>query len=340
MALELYDLNFARSDEATRTRTEIIIKTVALQVAVIAAAGHLNSLQNVSRKRWRAILWEMAWFIAVPMYHIAALLNRTVQCIGIIRRIGRRSVSVGYCVSGILGLHATHRTGHDDDKFDSLPLFSIPLEDVRRVRKDRGLFWVGRVVVLAASITQAVATLVLSGRRLSNGQLGEIDIRNAAVALGGLLVQLMGLAILLRSERWEINGDDVTTVLGVAQQREEHGLVSQIIMTASIVATSWYFRFHILDTSLIVMGVRDLSGYGLGWDYPLAAHSMHDMQSPSLPNFVWLMWVGLLHKVQRENGGFALVIGSFLSLSFSIQELVKADFTPWKDPLSERMYVF
>jgi hypothetical protein len=138
----------------------------------------LASLQNQSQKRSKAMLWQLAWFMAVLTYPTATLINRVLQCFRIVRQKGRQSTSLGYCIGGILGMHVeTHAMLGEDDGVDFMPLFEARPEDVRSVVQKRDWFWIGRMVVLAALMTQSVATLVLSGRRLNAGELGEVDIR-------------------------------------------------------------------------------------------------------------------------------------------------------------------
>jgi hypothetical protein len=96
---------WSRSVLEGRTRTELIVKTIALHVTVLAAAGHLTSLHNQSRKRSKSIIWELCWFIAVPTYPIATLIDRILRCANLLRLKGRQSVNLNYCLSGILGMH-------------------------------------------------------------------------------------------------------------------------------------------------------------------------------------------------------------------------------------------
>jgi hypothetical protein len=68
-----------------RTHTEIIMKTLALHIAVVASASHLASLQRQLKPHSKNVLWHIVWFIAVPIYPIALLIDRTVLCANVVR---------------------------------------------------------------------------------------------------------------------------------------------------------------------------------------------------------------------------------------------------------------
>jgi hypothetical protein len=231
-----------------RTRTEIIVKTLALQIAVIASAGHLASLQRQSKRHSKKVIWDIAWFVAVPIYPVALFIDRVVACADLVRQKGFRSVKLRYCVAGISGAHAELRTAVQQDKPDTAVLLSVSSEDVRRVPLARDWLWVGRLFLLLALTTQSTGTLILSFRRLKANQMGETDIRNAGMALGGLAVQLTSILILSLNERWEVTPE---ATLHISQHNTTHkrpSIITKLLVTASMLLHSWYFRFHIRDT--------------------------------------------------------------------------------------------
>lgn len=184
-----------------RTQTEVIIRTAALHVAVIASIGHLMSLQCQINERSKEVLWSFASFIPAPTYPVALFLDRLVQCLGLLLRKDCPAVNLSYCIGGLLGLHAEVRMAPNAEAHDSVPHFDVPLRDAQRRRQSRDGLWIGRYIVFIFLVAQTGATLLLSSRRCKAKQMGEIDIRNGSVALGGLIVQLMSAFILLTNNR-------------------------------------------------------------------------------------------------------------------------------------------
>jgi hypothetical protein len=347
------------------------VKTIALYLAVLAAAGHLISLQNQSRKHSKAILWQLAWFVAVPTYPIATLIDRVFRCANIIRQKGRQSVSLSYCLNRILGMHAEKRLAIGQDSVDSIPLLEARPEDVRSVSQKRDWFWTGRIIILMGLMTQSVATLVLSNRRLNAGHLGEIDIRNAMMAFGGLVVQLISACILLRSERWElIPGTIPPNAPTQPASGKNLGIIASLFIIVSTIVNSWYFRFHIRDTYNQVRKKEDerLYNFPRALDISLSESdtnsyivdtylrqcSRSTVPRPSsegtilrpssggtiLPNVYWLVWLFILYPLHQTNQLLALLTSAFLSLSFVVEEMVLGNFPTWKDSLAEKLYVF
>ncbi|KAF2676259.1 hypothetical protein K458DRAFT_397146 [Lentithecium fluviatile CBS 122367] len=336
---------------AERTRVELIVKTLALHLAVISSAGHLTSLQNQSRRHSRATLWQLAWLIAVPTYPIATLVDRSIRCARMMRKEGRQSVSLGYCLGAVSGMHAEKRlvVAGGEEHVESVPLIEVRVGDVRSIRQARDWVWIGRMVILLALMTQSVATLVLSGRRLNAEQLCEIDIRNAMMALGGLFVQLISAFILLRNERWEfIPGiEHAGPSIGISHG-EDLGIVATVLITLSTMVNSWYFRFHMKDTYAQVLKKGDEQLY----TFPRGLRALDfgtEQRAPylrlyhgrtNLPNFYWLIWPLLLYPAHQTGHLLALLISTFLSSSFVVEELVSRTFSTWKDPIAEKLYVF
>jgi hypothetical protein len=344
-----------------RTQTEVIIKTLALHFAVIASTGHLMSLQKQSNKRSKEMLWNIAWFIAVPTYPMALFFDRLVQCLIILLRKDRPSVNLSYCVGGLLGLHAEVRMAPNAEIHDTVPLFNVPLRNVKRVKEDRNAVWIGRYTVLLFLMAQTIATLVLSGRRFKEMEMCETDVRNASVAFGGLIVQLISASILLMNERWEYvhRPGEEFVVPHMAGLRQPSSAIVRIILTISILVNSWYFRFHIRDTYMIAFHGGLTSSYGRS--YPLSkvttelysrdfysqelysrvySSGSSDVARSLLPNLVWFVWPVMIYFVQREQELLALTVSALLAMSFSVEELVESGFSKWKDPLADALYVF
>jgi hypothetical protein len=341
-----------------RTQTEVIIKTIALHVTVIASAGHLMSLQRQSNKRSKEMIWNLAWFIAVPAYPLGLFFDRLVQCFSLLLRKDRSPVSLSYCIGGLLGLHAVVQTMPSAGILDSISLFDVPLRNIKKVRENRDAIWIGRYTILLFLMAQTVATLVLSGRRFKADQMSEIDVRNASVAFGGLIVQLLSACILFMNERWEYiqrpGGEFV--IPHVPEPRQPPSVIMRIIVTASVLVDSWYFRYHIRDTYLIAF--HDGLSYEYGSRYPLSAvtHEIvtRDMSGPFipvalarsdaarslLPNLVWFVWPVMIYFVQKEQELLGLTVSALLAMSFSVEELVESGFSTWKDPLADALYVF
>lgn len=331
-----------------RTQTELIVKTIALHVAVLTSVGHLMSLQNRSWHRSRDTLWQLAWFIAVPTYPFATLVDRAIRIVRIAFSKGRFQVSLSYCFDSVLGLHVEtpKREGHT-----SVALLSVPMRNLRVIPRKRGLPWIGRLVVLLCLMTQAVGTLILSGRRLQADQMGEVDIRNALTSLGGLLVHVMSVIIILRGNRWKYVPTQADTILApvaspapsstgtkddmkpAPRDDEKLGVVARLITTATIL-NCWYFRFHIRDTiGLAVDGVLNHEQYPTTFVRPDPGGSL-------LRYLVWLAWPAMIFHAQSEKGRVVLMITLFLSVGFPVEDLAKNQFPKWKDPLADALYVF
>jgi hypothetical protein len=236
----------------------------------------------------------------------------------------------------------------------SNPLLEARPEDVRSVALKRDWLWIGRLTVLSALITQSVATIVLSARRLKAGSLSEIDIRNAVMALGGLTVQLISLFILLLSQRWEYIPAAASSPVIWTNNNNDLGAMAKISIAASTMLNSWYFRFHIWDTYAQVLkreeekelytfprNLRPLHNDPYQ-NFPEGRHFYLNENGPRfslLPNLYWLVWLLLLYPAQSSQF-LSLLASAFLSLSFPIEELVSGGFYRWKDPLAEKLYVF
>jgi len=330
-----------------RTPTEVIVKTIALHIAVVASAGHLMSLQRMSTKSTRRIVRYFLWFLIVPTFPFAELADRFIRCARVLHGSlrARSSVDVSYCLGGLLGVHAELRPLPGIEQCASVPLFDVPIKDLRKVPQDRGWLWIGRYTVLLCLMAQSAATLVLSGRRLKADALSEVDVRNASVALGGVVVQIMSTCILLMNQRWEYEPSptEAAMISVVADDKQPLSATTRLIVTTFILLNSWYFRFHIRDTYLLAIHTELNSYYNPV--YPLSAlatdvYQRSDTAKSLLPNFVWLAWPMMIYIVLENNEPLAFTISAVLSMSFPIEELAKGGMSKWKDPLSDALYVF
>jgi hypothetical protein len=113
-----------------RTLTDIIIKTLALHVAVVASASHLVSLQPQSKHHYKSTLWQIVWFIAVLIYSIVLLVDRVVACADLARQKGFRSANLRYCVAYLTGVYAELQPVVQKTDPDTVALLSVGPEDV------------------------------------------------------------------------------------------------------------------------------------------------------------------------------------------------------------------
>ncbi|KAI9854233.1 MAG: hypothetical protein M1813_001318 [Trichoglossum hirsutum] len=116
-----------------RTRTELIIKTVAIHAAVLIAAGHLITLRKVSRRSRKAAYWQLAWFFVVPTLPIAEILDRLVGCVRLAWCYGRRYGDASYYTSAVLGVQVMAGSAGDDT--GSTPLLEADYRSLQRVSK-------------------------------------------------------------------------------------------------------------------------------------------------------------------------------------------------------------
>lgn len=242
-----------------RSRIEIIIKTLAIHIAVIASAGHITSLQRQSQKSIKSTLWQLAWFIAVPKYPIAIFVNHIVEIAIIVRQKGFQVVHLPYYIAGVLGVHAQLKSEVFEEVSESIALFDVSPEDVRRVSLKRDCIWAGRLLLLLTVLTQSSATLLLCIRRLRASQMSEIDIRNGSVACGGVVIQFLSILILLRNERWEVTATASSRVSHSIQTSRSPNptILTKLLVTTSLLLSCWYFRFHIQDTFHIASHSRN-----------------------------------------------------------------------------------
>jgi hypothetical protein len=142
----------------------------------------------------------------------------------------------------------TTSSGHDG--VQSRPLLGVPFQQLRRASLPYDLTWAGRMTVLVLFVIQASGTLVLFGHRLSRGEAGEVDIRNAVVALGGLVVQLQSIGILLLNSSW-YHVNEGGLYLAYQEARQGRRLFS-ICLTFLLMLNSYYFRQHMAFILLTV----------------------------------------------------------------------------------------
>jgi hypothetical protein len=191
--------------------------------------------------------------------------------------------------------------------------------------------WVGRLAALLLFVVQAVATLVLFGRRIRQGEVGELDLRNAIVALGGLLIQIQSIGILLMNSTWHYVDD---RTLRVQSRENNYGLFLSLCLTFLLLLNSFYFRNHIVYTYARFLARATIVDpfYGVNVSY----YKTDDFSSLS---FMWPIWVFLLFRGVSQSH-ITVCIAAYLSLSFPIEEAIRGQFPKWVDPLAEKLFIF
>ena len=126
-----------------RSQAELVVKTIAFHVAVLASVGHLISLQRQSWHRSRDTIWQLVWFIAVPTYPSALPVERAVQTAKIYISNKPARTSLSHCIDSVLGLHVEMSGGENGA---SIPLLAIPWQDLSRVSQKRKLALLGRLL--------------------------------------------------------------------------------------------------------------------------------------------------------------------------------------------------
>ena len=338
-----------------RTVTELAIKTAALVIATTAAAAHLITLQSHSWSQPKKALWQLAWFVAVPTYSLALLLDRTYKVARLCFSKACPRLTLSYCIDAILGLHV-EPIGEEEGV--TIPLLDVSCEELREVTQPRNIQWFGRLFLLLCILTQSVGTIVLSVRRLQHFQMGETDIRNAWTAVGGTLVTSISIAIMLRNKRWEHapiiqpgNSTNSTTRPSTqCKTRSQPGVIGRLIITLTVLNT-WYFRYQIVETferarSTWVPAQSPGSsslpyGKAYGVWYLRNGYTARYVKSGLvLADFVWLLWPVMIFYVQQEHGEIVLLITFFHSLGFPIEEIARNAHNKWKDPIADLLYVF
>jgi hypothetical protein len=319
-----------------RTQAELIVKTVALHLAICMSAGHLMSLQQQSWKRSKSTIWQLSWLLAVSTHPLALVIDRSIRIGRLLLAKGTSRISLSYCVDSVLGVHAK-TIGQDEGS--SVPLIDVAFEDLQCLSAKKGLPWIGRLFVLLCLSVQAVGTLVLSGRRLHAGQMGDADIRIAWTAFGGLTINLMSAVIVLKGHRWtyvpapnDTHPATQQAFSATSKQGVRMGIIARLITTGTILS-SWYFRLHIRHTlGLALRRMPDEQNW--------SPYKRPDPGRSSLPFLVWLAWPVLIFHAQSTNGTVVLLVSLFHALSFPLEELATNKFTKWKDPLADTLYVF
>jgi hypothetical protein len=89
-------------------------------------------------------------------------------------------------------------------------------------------------------MVQAIGTLLLAVRRLKAGGMGHVDIRNASMAFGGLVVQAVSAIIVLTGRRWEriprpsdVTPIDVFVRMVIIRNAEHLGAIARLIVTTT-----------------------------------------------------------------------------------------------------------
>lgn len=188
------------------------------------------------------------------------------------------------------------------------------------------------MTVLVLFVIQASGTLVLFGRRLSRGEAGEVDIRNAVVALGGLVVQLQSIGILLLNSSW-YHVNEGGLYLAYREARQGRRLFS-ICLTFLLMLNSYYFRQHM---AFILLTVTTLN---IPWGRSSYRLSYYSTDGFGVLEFVWPVWVFLLFQGVSQHSTIMFVIAPYITLGFPTEEIARGTFPSWADPLSDRLLVF
>jgi hypothetical protein len=246
----------------------------------------------------------------------------------------KAAILVRHYLASVLGMETTS-SGHDG--VQSRPLLGVPFQQLRRASLPYDLTWAGRMTVLVLFVIQASGTLVLFGHRLSRGEAGEVDIRNAVVALGGLVVQLQSIGILLLNSSWH-HVNEGGLYLAYQEARQGRRLFS-ICLTFLLMLNSYYFRQHM---AFILLTVTTLN---IPWgrsSYRLSYYSTGGpgRRSFRVLEFVWPVWVFLLFQGVSQHSTIMFVIAPYITLGFPIEEIARGTFPSWADPLSDRLLVF
>jgi hypothetical protein len=147
----------------------VLFKTLAVYAATTGAVGHLISLRKVSDSEQAIAEIEVLRFLILPPMPLPSMLYHTWQTgrLGLRRwqakfaRSGKVFVrSAMLYVSACLGARATSSADGTEqpEGADSILLHQIALSD-RIISKTRefSLCWLGRLILLAALLAQAVA---------------------------------------------------------------------------------------------------------------------------------------------------------------------------------------
>jgi hypothetical protein len=276
---------------------------------------------------------------------VAVTFGRIVQCASNFRQPDYQPASFRYYLGGVLGSHAAFKAEIDHGSNNSIVLLNIPPKDVSRTTKKRDWIWFGRLLLLAAGITQSTATFVLSCRRVGKDRMSEIDIRNGFAAFGGLAVMLSSFLILLLNDQWTCQPSfqpqaSANQLAGNLSGNTWPSRFHKASVTLSLLTSTWYLRFHIKDTYMVTRRLKQESfcttycGGSVTYVRPQEGGQIR------LSNFVWLTWPFMLYNLQGWNEMAALLISAILSIGFPIEEIALGIFSTWKDPLAERWYLF
>ena len=302
-----------------RGPSEILLKLFILQLSTAIAVGHLGSLQQLSATEHCVSVVGTILYPIVPVMDVfwESVLPGTIDY-----RKNFLKGSLGYKLGCIAG--AIARSHEDGNQDENRRVIRVPPAMVRRIGiKYMDWKWVGRLVVLLAYMAQVVATILLLARRLAIvGIVGSwIDLRAFLCAIGGLFIALQSLILHFTGPYAALTpgaGEPEASVVkfGFAT----HAQIYVIALMANLKFVYWVMGMFLLYYALLwgVLGT-------FVW------FSEHGWTKSSMALFCVLL---LLWAIGVASPLYEIV-------------LIRSQFSQtgntgwrWKDPLSDRLWVF
>jgi len=184
--------------DSPRQIDETLIRSLALQIAVVIAFGHLLSLRQISNRWWLVSLLSIIIYILFPTLPVAQLIRNTLSALW---RARCKRVNLAFSLGVSFGMYAATTSG-------SLPMLHFEVSALRRNQKRHDAWFIGRILALLVLLTQLTGTLFLWVRRASvyGGpyRLWAIDNRNLEVASCSIVVVFISIAIQCINSTWEM----------------------------------------------------------------------------------------------------------------------------------------
>jgi hypothetical protein len=172
-----------------------------------------------------------------------------------------------------------------------------------------------------------MGTLVLFGWSMSRKKVGEVDLWDALVAIGGLLVQAQSICILFMNYQWQYDGNTDTKRPRDGSRDLEMSHVSEMTLTFLMVVNSAYLRNHFVNM-VISSEYRDSFFSNSYYSRPDSGRT--------ISAYVWPVWILTLFG---QNQLIAWPLFVYLTFGYVVEELVRQSFPRWKDPLAEKLMV-
>ncbi len=202
--------------ETTRSTTETLIRTMAIQVVATACYGHLMSLQNATGQPSITIFFYVFGSLLFPLLPLAQAMRNSVSTIH--KAITQKSLRTArHLICGMLGIHIRN------SRKESVPIVHYPHSHWKLVRQRYGILWIGRTIVLFALLVQFASTTILWVRRslIYPGpyRLWATDSRDLQVVLGGIASVLTSISIhFLNSNAEEVERSGPEEIVDYEQQ--------------------------------------------------------------------------------------------------------------------------